>query len=109
MAPPGARQMRRAYGFDEVAIVPGDVTINPELTDISFSLGEVKLRLPFLAAGMDAVVCERPCEQYAMLTKWVASSGIAHPDTALHHRALYAQMEPDPGRMHPWQLWRILQ
>ena len=59
LAPPGAKQMRRAYGFDEVAIVPGDVTINPELVDVSFALGEVKLRLPFLAAGMDAVVSPR--------------------------------------------------
>jgi IMP dehydrogenase len=67
MAPPGAKQMRRAYGFDEVAIVPGDVTINPELTDISFSLGDVKLRLPFLAAGMDAVVSPRSAAAFSKL------------------------------------------
>lgn len=59
MAPPGAKQMRRAYGFDEVAIVPGDVTLNPELTDISFSLGDIKLPLPFIAAAMDAIVDPR--------------------------------------------------
>ncbi|MCJ7831320.1 MAG: IMP dehydrogenase, partial [Dehalococcoidia bacterium] len=59
MAPPGAKQMRRAYGFDEVAIVPGDVTLNPELTDISFTLGDLKLPLPFIAAAMDAIVDPR--------------------------------------------------
>ena len=67
MAPPGAKQMRRAYGFDEVSIVPGDVTINPELTDISFTLGEVKMRLPFLAAGMDAVVSPRSAAVFSEL------------------------------------------
>jgi IMP dehydrogenase len=48
--------MRQAYGFDEVAIVPGDVTVNPELTDISFDLGGHRFELPILAAAMDAVV-----------------------------------------------------
>ena len=67
LAPPGAKQMRRAYGFDEVAIVPGDVTINPELVDISFALGDVKLRLPFLAAGMDAVVNPRSAAIFSQL------------------------------------------
>lgn len=55
-APPGAKVMRRAYGFDEVAIVPGSVTVNPELTDVSFSIGNLQFPLPILAAAMDAVV-----------------------------------------------------
>jgi IMP dehydrogenase len=55
-AVPGAKTMRRAYGFDEVAIVPGETTLNPDLTDISFYLGDRKFALPFLAAAMDAVV-----------------------------------------------------
>ena len=55
-AVPGAKLVRRAYGFDEVAIVPGNVTLNPDLTDISFYLGDLKFSLPFLAAAMDAVV-----------------------------------------------------
>jgi IMP dehydrogenase len=55
-APPGAKVMRRAYGFDEVAIIPGAVTVNPELTDISFALGELHFPLPILAAAMDGVV-----------------------------------------------------
>lgn len=55
-AVPGAKLVRRAYGFDEVAIVPGDVTLNPDLTDVSFYLGHLKFPLPFLAAAMDAVV-----------------------------------------------------
>jgi len=50
------RQARRTYGFDEVAIAPGAVTIDPEEVDISTAIGEVKLPLPVLASAMDAVV-----------------------------------------------------
>ena len=67
MGPPGAKQMRRAYGFDEVSIVPGDVTINPELTDISFTVGGVRLELPFIAASMDAVVSPRSAARFSEL------------------------------------------
>lgn len=55
-APSSTKVMRRAYGFDEVAIVPGAVTVNPDLTDVSLTLGHLQLSLPILAAAMDAVV-----------------------------------------------------
>ncbi|GAH71056.1 unnamed protein product, partial [marine sediment metagenome] len=38
MATPQFRQLRRAYGFDEVAIVPGDITINPEQANIDLKI-----------------------------------------------------------------------
>ena len=50
------RELRPAYGFDEVAIVPGNFTVNPELTDIQFSIGEHAFNFPILAAALDAVV-----------------------------------------------------
>jgi IMP dehydrogenase len=50
------KEMRRAYGFDEVAIAPGTITVNPELTDTSFTLGDVVFNIPVMAAAMDAVV-----------------------------------------------------
>ena len=50
------REARRAYGFDEIALVPGDVTVNPDEVDISLSIGDVKLPIPFLASAMDGVV-----------------------------------------------------
>jgi IMP dehydrogenase len=56
MSVPQMKQMRRAYGFDEVAIVPGDVTINPAMAEIGLKLGELDFHLPILAAAMDAVV-----------------------------------------------------
>ncbi len=55
MSTPRFRELRRAYGFDEVAIVPGDKTINPEQTNIDFSIGGLTFSLPILAAAMDAV------------------------------------------------------
>jgi len=48
--------MRHAYGFDDVAIVPGTYTVNPELTDTSLTLGDHSFSLPILAAALDAVV-----------------------------------------------------
>src|ERR1700726_3093793 len=50
------KRARRAYGFDEVALVPGRVTINPEEVDSSFQLGALRLDVPILAAAMDGVV-----------------------------------------------------
>ena len=49
------RELRPAYGFDDVAIVPGSVTINPELTNVRFALGELTFEIPILAAALDAV------------------------------------------------------
>ncbi len=56
MSIPQAKQMRRAYGFDEVAIVPGDSTINPAMTEVSFRIDQLEFELPIMAASMDAVV-----------------------------------------------------
>lgn len=50
------KQLRRAYGFDEVAIVPGNVTVNPDQTDIDFNIGDITFAIPIMAAAMDAVV-----------------------------------------------------
>src|SRR2546421_10679226 len=53
------KRARRAYGFDEVALVPGRVTINPDEIDVSFSLNGTRLDIPFIAAAMDGVVDTR--------------------------------------------------
>jgi IMP dehydrogenase len=50
------RRARRAYGFDEVALVPGGVTINPAEVDIGFRLGRLELEIPIWGAAMDGVV-----------------------------------------------------
>ena len=51
-----AKRARRAYGFDEVALVPGRITINPDEIDVTFALNGTTLPIPFLAAAMDGVV-----------------------------------------------------
>ncbi len=56
MPQPKLKEMVRAYGFDEVALIPGDVTINPDQTDTQFAIGSFKFSIPILAAAMDAVV-----------------------------------------------------
>ncbi|MFH0768609.1 MAG: GuaB3 family IMP dehydrogenase-related protein [Chloroflexota bacterium] len=52
---PKFKQLRRSYGFDEVAIVPGDITINPDQTNIDFKIEGFTFTLPVLAAAMDGV------------------------------------------------------
>jgi IMP dehydrogenase len=47
---------RRAYGLDEIAIVPSRRTRDPEDIDISWSLGNLNLDLPCLASALDAAV-----------------------------------------------------
>jgi len=50
------RKARRCYGFDEIALVPGGVTINPQEVDTSWELAGKKYKVPILAAAMDGVV-----------------------------------------------------
>jgi IMP dehydrogenase len=56
MSLPKYKELERAYGFDEVAIVPGDVTINPDQTNIDFKIRDFTFSIPIVAAAMDAVV-----------------------------------------------------
>jgi len=53
------REARRAYGFDEVALVPGLVTINPNEVDIAWKLADLELEIPFIASAMDGVVAPK--------------------------------------------------
>ena len=50
------RKARRCYGFDEIALVPGAVTINPNEVDTSWELGNKKYKVPIMASAMDGVV-----------------------------------------------------
>ncbi|MCI0778702.1 MAG: IMP dehydrogenase, partial [Chloroflexi bacterium] len=49
-------ELRRTYGFEEVAIVPGDVTTNPELSAPVLKIGPFQFTVPILASAMDAIV-----------------------------------------------------
>jgi IMP dehydrogenase len=47
---------RRAYGFDDIAIVPSRRTRDPDDIDITWTLGPYRFELPMLASAMDGVV-----------------------------------------------------
>jgi IMP dehydrogenase len=54
------RKARVTYGFDEIALVPGDVTINPAEVDTTFEIpcpdgNAIKLKIPIIASAMDGV------------------------------------------------------
>ena len=53
------KELERSYGFDEVAIVPGDVTINPEMTSTTMSIGQYSFDSPVMASAMDGSVSPR--------------------------------------------------
>ena len=53
------RKARVAYGFDDIALVPGTVTVNPNEVDISWELCGHRFELPIIAAAMDGVVGPR--------------------------------------------------
>jgi IMP dehydrogenase len=51
-----AKKTRRAYGFDEISLVPSIITINPEDTDVSVGIGGFRFSIPIIASAMDGVV-----------------------------------------------------
>src|SRR5688572_19224331 len=50
------KSARRAYGFDEVSIVPSRRTRDPDDVDISWNFDAWRFDLPLMASAMDAVV-----------------------------------------------------
>ncbi|MDR7404810.1 MAG: GuaB3 family IMP dehydrogenase-related protein [Armatimonadota bacterium] len=50
------RTVRRTYSLDEIALAPAAVTVDPADVDLSWSVGERRFTLPFVAAAMDSVV-----------------------------------------------------
>jgi IMP dehydrogenase len=61
------RTARRAYGFDEVAIVPSRRTRDPDDVDISWEIDAFRFRLPMMASAMDAVVSPATAVQIGRL------------------------------------------
>jgi IMP dehydrogenase len=67
------RKARVTYGFDEIALVPGEITINPNEVDTSFEIpcpGDrepLKLKIPIIASAMDGVTNVRFCIEMAKL------------------------------------------
>ncbi|MEB3217738.1 MAG: GuaB3 family IMP dehydrogenase-related protein [Nostocales cyanobacterium 94392] len=47
---------RRAYGIDEIALVPGTRTLDPALADTNWRIGDIEREIPIIASAMDGVV-----------------------------------------------------
>jgi len=50
------KKFDKAYGLDEIALVPTKVTVDPKLVDLSTKLGNMNLKVPIIASAMDSVV-----------------------------------------------------
>ena len=48
--------VRRAYGIDEIALVPGKRTVDPGITKTNWEIGGIKRDIPIIASAMDGVV-----------------------------------------------------
>ena len=79
------KELERSYGFDEVAIVPGDVTINPEMTSTKMTIGDCSFDAPMLASAMDGTVSPR----FAVLMHEMGGLGV------LNGEGLYSRYD-DP-------------
>ena len=79
------KELERSYGFDEVAIVPGEVTINPEMTSTKMNLGGHSFDAPFIASAMDGAVSPR----FAVMMHEMGGLGV------LNAEGLYSRYE-DP-------------
>ena len=51
-----SKVVRRAYGIDEIALVPGERTVDPAITDTSWEIAGIKREIPIIASAMDGVV-----------------------------------------------------
>lgn len=47
---------RRAYGIDEIALVPGGRTLDPNVADTFWEIGGIRREIPIIASAMDGVV-----------------------------------------------------
>ena len=79
------KELERAYGFDEVAIVPGQVTVNPDMTSTKMTMGDHAFEIPVMASAMDGAVSP----QFASLMHQMGGLGV------LNAEGLYSRYE-DP-------------
>ncbi len=58
---------RRAYGMDEIALVPGQRTVDPQLADTHWQIGGIHRDIPIIASAMDGVVDVKMASQLSQL------------------------------------------
>jgi len=88
------RKARVAYGFDDISLVPGMVTVNPNEVDISWEIGGRRFEIPIIAAAMDGVVDPKFAIEmgrlggFAVLNLEGVQSRYGNPDEVLDRRDL---------------------
>ena len=78
---------RRAYGIDEIALVPGGRTLDPQLADTRCQIGGIEREVPILASAMDGVVDVR----MAVLLSELGAMGVLNLEGI---QTRYADPEP---------------
>jgi IMP dehydrogenase len=61
------KSARRAYGIDEIALVPGLKTLDPSLADTRWQIGGIERDIPIIASAMDGVVDVRMAVELSKL------------------------------------------
>ncbi|MBA3920593.1 MAG: GuaB3 family IMP dehydrogenase-related protein [Nostocaceae cyanobacterium] len=62
-----AKTARRAYGIDEIALVPGNRTLDPSLANTQWRIGNIERDIPIIASAMDGVVDVRMAVRLSQL------------------------------------------
>ena len=70
------KKARRAYGIDEIALVPGNRTLDPSLADTKWRIGNIEREIPIIASAMDGVVDVR----MAVLLSQLGALGVLNLD-----------------------------
>ena len=78
---------RRAYGIDEIALVPGGRTLDPQLANTRCQIGGIEREVPILASAMDGVVDVR----MAVLLSELGAMGVLNLEGI---QTRYADPEP---------------
>jgi len=100
---------RRAYGFDDIAIVPSRRTRDPDDVDISWEIDAFKFELPLMASAMDGVVSVRSAIEIgrlggvAVLNLEGLQTRYDDPESILSE---IAELEPDEATERMQELYK---
>lgn len=71
----GNKKARRVYGFDEVALTPSALSVDPRDIDVSWELGRHRFTIPVIAAALDAAVDVRLAVEMSNLGGFAVMNG----------------------------------
>jgi IMP dehydrogenase len=63
----GYKKARHTYGFDDVALVPSTLSVDPRDVDTSWQIGDFKFKIPIIAAALDAAVSPKVAAEMTRL------------------------------------------